>query len=358
MSTHETPGASLAPQKRKNLPNRVLRAIDNAMHLSGLPKGVRPTLAEISRYVSQSAPFDTVFAKKESIAARTGASVETVYRHLKILKAQGLIDVLEQERKSRNGRFGVSRIRLTHKAAGLLGFIEMQEDEPPADAHPPTPTVRMSAVQDPVGQTARFTQASKGEVDIIHSVPAVKTTVGHTLTKPTISKPQLPHRTENGLPLDLAWMTGNGLSRAGVFCLMGLAKIRNKRLSDIVTVVFDRIKDLKGSALFAYLAALCKGPTNFSVAAANERERRRIAAEGRALARKTEIFRQRFRNICLTNPSQTRLYAIDESARFAQIHGDGRPVTVPLHDLTEWIARLESGRLVLATLATERRLQA
>jgi DNA-binding transcriptional ArsR family regulator len=342
MSTHETPGLLLAPQKRKNLPNRILRAIDNAMHLAGLPKSVRPTLAEISRYVSQSSPFDTVFAKKESIASRTGASVETVYRHLKILRAEGLIEVLQQERKSRNGRFGISRIRLTRAAAELLGFVEVEQEALPA--FPPA-AADMSAPQENV------------KAGIVHSAPTVKMTAGHTLTKPTISKPQLPVRTQNGLPQDLAWLTGNGLSRAGVFCLMGLATAKNKRLSDIVTVAYDRIRSLKGSGLFAYLAALCKGPTDFSVAAANERECRRKAEEGRALARKAEIFRQRFRNTCLTNRSQTRLYAIDETARFAQIHGEGRPLTVPLQDLGEWIERIESGKLVLATLTTERRLQ-
>jgi DNA-binding transcriptional ArsR family regulator len=319
--TIEATAGTLVPAKRKNLPNRILRAIDDALHLHGLSRCLRMTFAELCRFVPQAEPFATIFAKKETIADRIGVEVRTVQRHLAALEAQGLIERLNQERKSRNGRFSIARIRLTRKAAELVGLIDAGSD-------------------------------------LMHSPPSDNLSTGHTLSEPTISKPQLPQRTENGLPVELAWLTGNGVSRAGVFCLMGLAKTRNKRLSDIATVVYDRIKELKGSGLFAYLAALCKGPTDFAVAAANERKRRQDAEQGRALARKTEIFRQRFRNTCLTNPSQTRLYAIDESARFAQIHGEGRPVTVPLHDLAEWIARLESGRLVLATLATERRLMA
>jgi DNA-binding transcriptional ArsR family regulator len=317
----QTSRTELVPALRKNLPNRILRAIDAALHIAGLPKSLKATFAELCRYVPQAEPFATIFAHKDKIAARIGSSERTVYRHLDKLKHEGLIDVLAQERKSRNGRFSVARIRLTRKAAVLVGLIE-------------------------------------AEIDVIHSEPTDNLSDRHTLSEPTISKPQLPQRTENGLPVELAWLTGNGVSRAGVFCLMGLAKTRNKRLSDIATVVYDRIRELKGSGLFAYLAALCKGPTDFAVAAANERKRRQDAEQGRALERKAALFRQRFRNTCLTNPAQTRLYAIDESARFAQIHGEGRPVTVPLHDVAQWIERLESGRLILATLATERRLLA
>jgi DNA-binding transcriptional ArsR family regulator len=321
MSEHEAAGDELVPAKRKNLPNRILRAIDDALHLNGLSRSLRMTFAELCRFIPQAEPFATIFAKKQTIADRIGVEVRTVQRHLAALEEQGLIERLDQERKSRNGRFSIARIRLTRKAAELVGLIN-------------------------------------AETELIHTPRSDNLSTGHTLTEPTISKPQLPPRTENGLPADLGWMTGNGLSRAGIFCLMGLAKAANKRLSDIATAVYDRIKGLKGSGLFAYLAALCKGPTDFAVAAANERKRRQEAEKGRVLARKTELFRMRFRNTCLTNPSHTRLYEIDGSARFVRIHGDARPVTVPLHDLAEWIGRIETGRLVLATLATERRLMA
>ncbi|MDB5795857.1 MAG: Replication protein, partial [Noviherbaspirillum sp.] len=243
MSEHEAAGAELVPAKRKNLPNRILRAIDDALHLHGLSRCLRITFAELCRFVPQAEPFATIFAKKETIADRIGVEVRTVQRHLAALEAQGLIERLSQERKSRNGRFSIARIRLTRKAAELVGLIDAGSD-------------------------------------LMHSSPSDNLSTGHTLSEPTISKPQLPQRTENGLPVELAWLTGNGVSRAGVFCLMGLAKAKNKRLSDIATVVHDRIKELKGSGLFAYLAALCKGPTDFAVAAANERKRRQDAEQG------------------------------------------------------------------------------
>ena len=94
----------VAPPK-KNLPNRILRAVDNALRIGNLPRPLRGTFAAICRFVSQSSPFETVFAKKETIAERFGASVATVYRHLKALKELGLILSFDQERKSRSGRF-------------------------------------------------------------------------------------------------------------------------------------------------------------------------------------------------------------------------------------------------------------
>ena len=364
MTIHETTAATLTPAVRKNLPNRILRAVDNAMHVGALPRFLRPTLAEIARYVPQDRPFDTVFAKKESIALRIHASVETVFRHLRALKAHGLIETLEQERKSRNGRFAVSRIRLTHKAAALLGFIAEPDDvcaaavaadvvlpEPPALAvpfatKPPFPAELNAGMHAPVPAPA---------TPVVHTPPHGKMTDGQTLTEPTLSKPQLPQRTKNGLPIDLAWLAGNGVSRAGVFCLMGLAKAKHKRLSDIVTVVDQRIRELKGNGLFAYLAALCKGPTDFSAAAATERARVRAERLATEFQRKAALFRERFKGVALTNPAQTLLILIDRRCAFAQVFNNGKaPATMPLHDLKPMIERVESGQLVMATLALER----
>lgn len=311
---------ALAPAPRRNLPARILRAIDDALHLSGLSKSLRPTLAALCRFVSQADPFATIFAKKETIAERLGVDVRTVLRHLAALESNGLIERLDQERKSRNGRFAVSRIRLTRKAAELVGLVAP-------------------------------------EADVIHTPPDDNLSPGHTLTEPTISKNQ-PQRIENGLPVDLAWLTGNGVSRAGIFALMRKATMHGKRLSDIVLVVRDYIRDLKGGRLFAYLNRLASGPTCFAVAAATERQRIASQAEARTMERKITAFKVRFAGATLTNRQQSRLYQIDRSAKFAQVFGGAYPVTVPLNDLREWVQRVESGELVLATLATERRLMA
>lgn len=327
-------GVSPAPSKSRNLPNRILKAFDNAKHLTGLPRSVKDTLAELCRFIPQSEPFATIFAHKERIAERIGASERTVYRHLSVIEASGLIEVLEQERKSRNGRFAVARIRLTRKAAAMLGFIQAEET---------LIELEQEAEKEPAPQ-------------VIHSQPSAKVSDGHTLTEPTISKSQRPPSLENGLPQDLSWLTGNGVSRAGIFKLMGKAKAKGKRLSDITLACHAYINPLKGGKLYTYLAKLADGPSDFSVAAANERKRLADQIDQEKFARKCRIFRERFKSTVLTDKAQTRLYLIDERAQYVQVIGPGIQGTQPLTDLAPWIKGMETGWLVLATLETENRI--
>lgn len=367
MKNHDTSGDLFAPTSPRNLPNRILRSIDNALHLNGLPRSVRATLADICRFVSQARPFDTVFAHKEKIAARTGASERTIYRHLNALQKAGLINVLGQERKSRNGRFSVSRIRLTQLAAGLLGFIEIEENlfitdkvtgsNQSEDLIHTTTRMATNLNQSNQAPASTLEEASNStNKSVIHSLPSAILSHGQTLSVPTISKNHPRQPTKNGLPIDLAWLTSNGLSRAGIFKLMGLAKSKNKRLSDVLIVVKDYVKEMKGGRLFSYLAVLCQGPTDFSVAAANERKRISDEKDILIFKRKCKIFRERFKNTAFTDQKQSKLYLIDEQANFAQVFGESRHLgTMPLHDLTHWIQCVENGKLVLATLEIEKR---
>ena len=317
MQRHENAGETLAPSKRRNLPNRILRAYDAAKHVLGLPRTVRTTLAELCRFVPQNEPMSPIFAHKDVIAERIGADARTVYRHLATLRQLELIEVLPQERKSRSGRFAVARVRLTRKACELVGLIDTGED-------------------------------------VIHTPPHDKMSDRHTLTEPTISKNQRSALI-GALPQDLAWLTGQGLSRAGIFKLMGQAKQHGKRLSDIVTVVASYLRDLKGGKLFAYLSALACGPTDFSVAAAHERQRQQDAAEAQRVKQRAKLFRQRFAGTTLTNRAQTKLYVIDAQARYVEVVQAGHSATGPLTETEPWIARLRSGDLRLATAELERR---
>jgi DNA-binding transcriptional ArsR family regulator len=231
----DNPEGGIAPAPRKNLPLRILRAIDNALHLSGLPRCLRSTFAEIARYVPQAQPFATVFAHKDKIAQRIGAAESTVYRHLAALNDAGLIERLEQERKSRNGRYSVARVRLTQKGAALLGL----------------------------------------SVDNLAS-PSPVLQAGHTLTEPTVSKDQPPVG-PGTVPGDLAILATKGVSRAGIFALMGKASKHGKRLADIVAAKGEALQAMRAGRLFAYLAALATGPTCFAAAAAEIRQRGRVA---------------------------------------------------------------------------------
>ena len=319
----------LVPSKPRNLPNRILRAIDNALHLGGLPRSVRATLGDIVRFVPQSNPLESVFAHKKKIAERTGACERTVYRHLQSLEANGLIEIQDQERKTRNGRFSVARIRLTRSAIELLGLV-------PCENQAPSP------------------ETSK--LEVINTQPYDSLSSRHMLTEPTISKNQPIQKTINGLPIDLNWLTGQGVSKYGIFKLMRIAKENNKLLSDVVLVTNGYLQDKKAGALYGYLAKICKGKSDFSYGAKLVRDRVEEGRVAQILKEKATLFRERFRNTTLTNRAQNKLFVIDSTARFVQVFSAKRCGSMPLNDVREFIEGIETGKLVLATLEVERRL--
>ena len=63
-----------------------------------------------------------VWAFKASIGAAVGLGERTVYRALDELAEAGWIDVLEQDRRNRSGRFHSARVVLTDLALKLLGL--------------------------------------------------------------------------------------------------------------------------------------------------------------------------------------------------------------------------------------------
>ena len=137
---------------------------------------------------------------------------------------------------------------------------------------------------------------------------------------------------------------------------MGLAKARTKRLSDIVLAVRNRLRDIKGGRLYAYLLKLISGPSDFSMTAATERQRIVDAHAAKEDARKAHVFRERFRNVSLTNKKQNRLFIIDAKAEFVQVFGGDIPRSCPLNDVRPWIEQIEKGLLILATYDLEQRL--
>lgn len=113
---------------------------------------------------------------------------------------------------------------------------------------------------------------------------------------------------------------------------------------------------ITGGRLYAYLKALAVGASDFAVAALRERARVVSEKEATGCKRKATVFRLRFKGVSLTNPQQTKLYVIDDRCRFAQVFSvGGKAIGVtPLNNLREWIEAVETGRLVMATLALER----
>ena len=230
---------------------------------------------------------------KKTLAALIGMSERTLYRHLVILVEEKLIEILEQERRSRSGRFAVARIRLTRKAAILLGFIEAPEEFALIE---PNDAVRVDPESDtPANPSAAVKPAGNYTAQqVIHTTPSAKISDRHMLSEPTISKNHPPQRFENGVPADLAWLSSSGVSRAGIFKFNGLAKAITKRLSDIVLAVRSRLRDIKGGRLYAYLLKLISGSSDFAMTAATERRRIVDAHAAKEDARKAYVFRERF----------------------------------------------------------------
>jgi DNA-binding transcriptional ArsR family regulator len=280
------PESSITPAPRKNIPLRILRAIDAALHLPNLPRCLRGTLAEIVRYVSQSNPLATVFAHKSRISDRLGASERTVFRHIAALQAAGLIERIEQERKSRSGRFSVARVKLTQQGAALLGLA----------------------------------------VDNLAS-PSATLSDRQSLTEPTVSKNQPPSG-PGTVPADLTILAANGVSRAGIFALMGKATKHGKRLADICAAKGEALQVRRGGRLFAYLAALAEGPTCFAAAAAAIRRQTRVAS---------------YANRRYTGPGGLVVRVFDG---VAEVMRDGQWLeTVPARHMGTVYAEIEAGRL-------------
>jgi hypothetical protein len=299
------------PGKSRNLPNRILRAFDNAKHIIGLPRGVKDTLAELCRFVKQNDPFVTIFATKKTIGERIGAHERTVHRHIAYLIQKGLVEVLAQERKSHNGKFAVSRIKLTKNAAELLGLIQ------------------------PISQ-------------IENTVPHDKIADGHTLTEPTNSNNQ-PPTSINGLPADLSHLTGQGLQREGVFKLMGMATAKQQRLSDIVTVERHKLQNMRGGGLFGYLSKLINGEKDYAYTARLLRESMAKKELEAATEKQLRHVREALKSKTFTNVGQNVIYMIDRKAEFVQIVSAKRSATAPICDLIEWQNRLAAGELIMST---------
>lgn len=92
------------------------------MRHRAIKRCLKPTFAAICRHVSWSTPFKPVFPHKATLAELVGASVSTIHNHLKALAEADLIELMPQHHNARTGKFDKSKIRLTARAAEMLGL--------------------------------------------------------------------------------------------------------------------------------------------------------------------------------------------------------------------------------------------
>ena len=235
-------------------------------------------------------------------------SERTIYRHLNGLTQHGFIELLPQERKSRNGRFSIARIRLTQKALQSLELTETHSN---------------------------------------HRL---------TLFSPTA---QLPRRLRQSLPDDLKWLTTQGLSKPAIFKLMGLASKKNKRLSAITAATRHTLSKRQGNDLYAYLIRLIDGPNDFSLAAKQQHQRCQAQEQQRRQAKQEPAFKERFARVSFINQEQTRLYKLDEPvAGYLSVFEKSAPKMPRVSPLNlAWLSFLKTGlgqgQLILATKTME-----
>lgn len=296
-------------------------------------------------------PLKPSWAFKETIADYLGIGEATVYRMLNVLIENDFIERLEQERKSRNGRFAVARIRLTQNCCVMLGLAarklvsdansaegaagvssrytptqgdhtgnsdEIVRDENNIDE---SATVCLAVPsRDAVGQSA---PAKDENLDDARS-PGHKMIDGHMNILPTAvqqtqsskqsrpsgcSKPE-PGQSYLRVPREFFWLIDENRLTAPQTCkLMREFSSRGQRLGDAVSALAKRLREIPKDKTYAYLASLAKGQTDFAWL---RKEQARTAAN----IRKAQIIREKTTGLqdmpgkYLLSSNQTHLFLL------------------------------------------------
>ena len=115
------------PGRYRNRPSPIRVAIyrvwERSADLGFTRATTRVLQAIIAAGVSADNPFDSVFAKKATLAALADCSEVTVYRAMKQLEKDGWIQREHQERLN-DGMLDIGHIKITAKLAALIGFVE------------------------------------------------------------------------------------------------------------------------------------------------------------------------------------------------------------------------------------------
>lgn len=182
-----------------------------------------------------------VWAFKASIASAVGLGERTVYRALDELAAAGWVEVLEQDRRNRSGRFHSARVVLTDLALRILGLSSEARSAKLADRSKEVviPSTKVKQDQPLQGQPAGG------------GAPVDK------------SKADKPKAKSGALPPDVAWLGKLGLSHGQVFGLMGIYSAAGKRLGVAAEALRRHLDGKHARDAFAYLKAMASRDLDF-----------------------------------------------------------------------------------------------
>lgn len=283
-------------------------------------------------------PLAPSWAFKETVAEYLGVGEATVYRMLNVLIENGLIERLPQERKSRNGRFAVARIRLTTECCVRLGLLRRAasqksgqhiEDNRDVNANEDSEirgpkTVCVAATSHTDASAVRVQSPRGGQSSGTRVGPPTKMIDGYMNILPTAdqqtqsskqSRPVGGHKPAPGqpylrVPSEFFWLIEeNRLTGPQVCKLMREFSTRGQRLGDAVSVLADRLRQLPKNNTYAYLAALAKGPTDFKWRR-KEQEKAVQADRKKEAVRETTASLQDMAGKYLFSTKQTHLFLL------------------------------------------------
>ena len=190
-----------------------------------------------------------VWAFKASIGAAVGLGERTVYRALDELAAAGWVEVLEQDRRNRSGRFHSARVVLTDLALSALGLLTPRRQARSAKLADGSKGVVIPSTKDQQDQPLQE-QPARG---------------GAPVDKSKADKPKATATpaTPGALPPDVAWLGKLGMSNSQVFGLMKVYSAAGKRLG-VASEALRRHLDGKAARdAFAYLKAMASKDLDF-----------------------------------------------------------------------------------------------
>lgn len=255
------------PVEGRVLPKALINAQAATKHPENcmdLKKGGRRALSAILAFFNLKTRA-AIFPSREVLAREAGVSVQTLHRDLAELEARKYIVRQPQKHKSiatgfNAGKFWIAPILLTRKALLLLGLEKVIHSQPSlkmrdgSNIDKEHTKERQSSLKNTVPNGSSGEQASTKSNDVD---PGTK------------------------LPKDLLSVLDRGVSKTGIFLLMKLARVNNKRLSDIVAYRLQRIDalNLSGRALFSYLRQLVIANVDFAYLAKESRTEQHQAEE-------------------------------------------------------------------------------
>lgn len=223
-----------------NLPWVILRAVHRAARLDGISTRARAVLSALARTVNAARPYGEIFARRTLLSERAMQSERTFYRSLADLENAGLIERPPQRRYVEAGLFGRAYLHLTPKATILLGLVEEEIAPSSLDAQS-----RLEEAGVPVSQS--FASPSANVADGANT---------KDLDPKTLQK-----RQPGKVPQDLQRLRTLGFLDFLIFKLMREARDAGKRLSDVVEVCWQHLRQAQRP--INYLRALLASTTDF-----------------------------------------------------------------------------------------------